>query len=41
MRAHESIAIASSGISGIYRATRSPFFTPSFFKTFANWQTWR
>ena len=36
MRAHASMAMASSGMSGRYSATRSPFLTPSDFSTLAN-----
>ena len=36
MRAQASMAIASSGISGRYNATRSPRWTPSDFSTLAN-----
>jgi len=41
IRAQASIAIASSGIIGMYKVTRSPVSTPSFFNTFANRQTSR
>ncbi len=35
IRAHASTAIISSGIIGMYTATRSPFFTPFRFSTLA------
>ena len=35
MRAQANMAMAASGIMGIYIPTRSPFFTPNSLKTFA------
>src|SRR5262245_43784720 len=41
MRLQACIAITNSGTMPMYRQTRSPFLTPSFFKTLANLLTSR
>ena len=41
IRAHASMAMASSGTMGMYSVTRSPFFTPRLFNPLANLHTSR